>query len=96
MSSHVLDSQHEPALFYKESCPPCRIMSRLAVILALGLIRRIPLDSREAAELYALYPGHEGQLVLVDGSRVSFQRMVYAALPVCVVRRLMRAAVKRG
>jgi hypothetical protein len=69
-------------------------MSRIAVILALGLIRRSPLDAQEAKALYALHPGHEGQLLLADGRRVWFQRMVYAALPRCMMTGLTRVCAQ--
>jgi hypothetical protein len=76
-----METQSRPALFYKHDCPPCQWMSRLAVILSLGVIRRVPLDSAEAKELYRKFPEHEGQLVLIGVGRPVFGRMVFAALP---------------
>lgn len=35
-------------LFYRATCPRCRVLSRVALVLALGRIRRVPLDSPEA------------------------------------------------
>ncbi|MEM6793143.1 MAG: hypothetical protein AAF725_04140 [Acidobacteriota bacterium] len=70
-----------PTLFFKPTCPPCRWMSKLAVILSLGVIRRVPIDSQEAAALYRNYPDKEGQLMLQEGTRVTFQRRVFAAVP---------------
>lgn len=70
-----------PTLFYKGTCGPCRWMSLLAVLFSLGLIRRNPIDSAEAKALYARYPEHEGQLVLLEANRVTFGRRVFAAVP---------------
>lgn len=70
-----------PRLFFKRTCPPCTWMSRLVVVFSLGLVRRTPIDSDEAAELYRKHPGHEGQLVLLVGRRVTFGRRVFLSVP---------------
>lgn len=72
-------------LYYKPSCPPCRWMSALAQALALYQLRRVPVTGEEARALYDRYPGRHGQLVLVSGSRVWFQRQVFAAVPFVVL-----------
>jgi hypothetical protein len=74
-----------PTLFYKNTCGPCGWMSRLAVVLSLGVIRRQPIDSAAAKALYARYPEHDGQLVLADGDRVTFGRRVFAEVPRVIV-----------
>jgi hypothetical protein len=56
-----------PILLYRGSCPKCRLLSRLAVIAALGVLRRIPIGSDEADRLYRRHPGTEGQLALFHG-----------------------------
>ena len=72
-------------LFYKNTCPPCRWMSKLAVILSLGTIRRVPIQGTEAATFYKNYPAHEGQLVLIQGHHITFGRKVFAGVPKCIV-----------
>ncbi|MDP9611075.1 hypothetical protein JOF35_003352 [Streptomyces demainii] len=74
-----------PVLFYKATCPPCRSLSRLAVIVSLGVIRRVPIGSDAGRALYARYPGHEGQLILLETRRVTFGRRVFAAVPRVIV-----------
>jgi len=102
-----MEADQRPTLFYKHTCPPCQWMSRLACLLSLGVIRRRPLDSREAEELYRRFPEHAGQLVLIDLDRVTFGRMVFAAVPGAVLhhwitasgtrmRRLFRFLARRG
>jgi hypothetical protein len=74
-------------------------MSRLAVLLSLGVIRRNPIDSQAARALYERYPGHDGQLVLVDRSRVTFGRRVFAAVPRVIAEapfRLLGALIAQG
>ncbi|MEO1087725.1 MAG: hypothetical protein AAFY88_26120 [Acidobacteriota bacterium] len=74
-----------PTLFFKPTCPPCGWMSKLAVVLSLGVIRRVPIDSEEAAVIYRDHPGRDGQLMLREGRRVTFQRRVFAAVPRIIV-----------
>jgi hypothetical protein len=78
-------SARRPKLFYKSTCPPCCWMSRLAVILSFGIIRRLAISSAEAKTLYRQYPEHEGQLVLVHPHGVTFGRKVFAAVPLVVI-----------
>lgn len=73
-------------LFYNSTCPPCQWMSKLAVMLALGAIRRVPLTGEEARQLYQAHPGREGQLMLQAGQRVVFGRRVFAEVPRCILR----------
>jgi hypothetical protein len=72
-------------LFYDDTCPPCRKLSRLAVVLALGTVRRVPLGSAEAARLHADHPQWAGQLLLLRptrrGDRAHLGLRVFAALP---------------
>ena len=84
-----------PTLFYKPTCPPCRWMSKMAVILSLGVIRRVPIDSREAAALYRHHPDNEGQLMLREGTRVTFQRRVFAAVPRIILTAGPRLLLRR-
>ena len=74
-----------PTLFYKPTCPPCRWMSKAAVVLSMGVIRRVPISSEEAAVIYREHPGREGQLMLRQGRRVSFQRRVFAEVPLILL-----------
>jgi hypothetical protein len=79
-----------PALFFKETCPPCQWMSKLAVALSLGTIRRVPLGSDEARDLYARYPEHDGQLVLIERHHTTFGRLVFAAVPRVIITTWVR------
>ena len=72
-------------LFYKSSCPPCRWMSKLATILSLGAIKRVSIMGKEAKAIYEKYPEHSGQLVLINGERVTFGRLVFAEVPRCII-----------
>jgi hypothetical protein len=72
-------------LFYKSTCPPCNWMSKLATIMSLGTIKRVSILGDEADALYEKYPDHRGQLVLIEGKRVTFGRLVFAAVPRCIV-----------
>ena len=80
-----------PSLFYKNTCPPCRQLSRVALVLSLGHIRRVPLDSAEAEVIYAEFPDKRGQLMLRHGARVWFGLDVLRAIPMAVVRTWLRA-----
>jgi hypothetical protein len=72
-------------LFYQERCPPCRFLSRLVVILAAGAIRRVPLDSVEAAALYRERPEWRGELLMTGGGRVWTGTAVFQAVPRAVL-----------
>jgi predicted DCC family thiol-disulfide oxidoreductase YuxK len=74
-----------PHLFFDGHCPPCQWMSRLAVRLSLGTIRRVPLESAAAQRLYDRYPQARGQLVLLYRDHMYFGRPVFAALPPVVL-----------
>ncbi|MCG8367925.1 MAG: hypothetical protein MJA27_31905 [Pseudanabaenales cyanobacterium] len=74
-----------PQLFYKRNCLPCQWMSRLVILCSLGIIRRVAIDSAEAHAFYQGFPEHEGQLVLVERHRVTFGRLVFAAIPQAVL-----------
>lgn len=74
-------SLEQPVLLYRGSCPKCRLLSRLAVIAALGVLRRIPIGSDEADHLYRLHPGTQGQLALFHRGLVATgPRVIPAAL----------------
>ncbi len=57
-------------LLYRATCPHCRLLARIAVLLSLGTIARRPLDSREAQDLYARHPDSRGRLALVHGPAI--------------------------
>ena len=78
-------ARRRPHLFFNGHCPPCRWMSRLAVRLSLGSIRRVPLESADAQTLYEAYPQARGQIVLLYRQYMSFGRPVFAALPLVVL-----------
>jgi hypothetical protein len=84
-------------LFFKETCPPCRALSRLAVAFSLGTMRRVPLGSEEAGALHRRHPHWRGQLLLIDGDRVHLGPEVFRAVPGVIARacwRGLRRAVR--
>ena len=98
MNPFFEQSRMRPALFYKSACPPCQWMSRLVVLFSAGIIRRVPIEGEEAAQLYRIYPQYEGQLVLLHNRRAVCGRMVFAAVPQTLVRTwvlLIRRAVRK-
>ncbi len=74
-------SAERPVIFYNGVCPPCQWMSRLAVLLSLGLIRRAPLAALDSTRLYEKFPQARGQIVLLYQRRVAYGRPVFASLP---------------
>lgn len=68
-------------VFYDETCPPCRTLSRLVVVLSLGAMARVPLGSEEAARLHRRHPEWTGQLLLLDGGEAWLGPRVFAAVP---------------
>ena len=63
MNDNLLE-QDDYTLLYRGTCTKCRYLSRLAVLMSLNKIRRVPINSDEAGRLYAAYPGTQGQLAL--------------------------------
>lgn len=95
----------QATLLYRASCRRCRLLSRLSVIVAAGMLRRLPLDSTGAEQLYQRYPLSRGKLALIDGERVSCGlRVVPAGMRVALrgwalwLRRRgrIKAAAERG
>lgn len=76
------------ALLYRHSCRKCRVLSAAAVLLSLGTIRRIPLDSSGAEDLYRRFPQTRGKLALVDGPRSWLGWEVFGGAIVTVCRRV--------
>jgi predicted DCC family thiol-disulfide oxidoreductase YuxK len=80
----------QPTLFYNGRCPSCQKLSRLAVRLSLDTIRRVPLDAAEAAQFYSRYPRYAGQILLIDGARITAGLRVFGALPRTVLSHWLR------
>lgn len=87
MDSALLHGRRAALLFFKRQCPPCVVLSRLAVVLSLGAVRRVPLDAAQARDFYAQHPALEGMPVLVHGGRVAAGPAVFLALPRVVAAR---------
>lgn len=60
----------KPILLYRGTCAKCRLISRLVVGLSLGLVRRVPVLSPEARDLYDAYFIKSGKLALVGKGRM--------------------------
>jgi hypothetical protein len=77
-------------LVYDAGCPPCRTLSRLAVALSLGTIRRVAGEMPEAAALRARHSARRGELMLTDGARAWIGPAVFAAVPRAIFAALLR------
>jgi len=69
-----------PLLFYQAWCPRCRVLSRLAELLSLQTIRRMPIDSRQAELIRSRSPDWRGELLLAEGERIWRGRAALLAL----------------
>jgi len=86
----------DSVLLYRGSCARCRVLSRLAVLLTLGTLRRVPLDSDEADRLRQLYPVTRGKLALIDGRRVVHGARVVVEAPRWMLRGVARRVLSLG
>jgi predicted DCC family thiol-disulfide oxidoreductase YuxK len=79
-------------LLYNASCPPCRTLSRLAVAMSLGAIRRVALDAPETVALRARHPAWRSELLLIDDvtGRAWIGPAVFAAVPRAILAALWR------
>ena len=80
-------------LLYRDTCPKCRLLSRLAVLLAMGGIDRVPLSSPRARLLTAGDPQRRGQLTLVGRSG---RATGWGVLPAAFVATVEHLLTRRG
>jgi len=66
-------------LLYRSTCPRCRFLSALVVLLSGRAIRRVPNHTEEAAALYARHQRGAGKLALFNGRRAYWDRAVYSS-----------------
>jgi hypothetical protein len=52
-------------LVYRDTCPKCRFLSRLAVLLSFASVERVPINSARAEELMRAYPRGKGKLAVI-------------------------------
>jgi hypothetical protein len=71
-----------PALIYRTTCPACRRLAILAVILSAGWVRRIGVDTPEARNLATAFHKPVGQLAVFHRGRLYTGR----AIPLVVMR----------
>lgn len=71
---------------FDERCPPCRFLSKLVVVLSLGVIRRAALRSEHANRLRQQLPNWKGELLFFDRDRMHLGPAVFAAIPRRVVQ----------
>jgi hypothetical protein len=88
-----------PLLLYAGSCPKCRALARLTVLLSLHTVRKEPLEKPEWQKFYyEEYPQARGYPVLFLDGRPIFGRRVFLAVPrvilTCWVARLRRLAIR--
>jgi hypothetical protein len=55
MDKSLYIMQIRPWLYYRATCPRCRVISRLLTLGSLGLVRRVPMATTEAQRVYADY-----------------------------------------
>ena len=53
MNQVVYRMQVRPWLYYRATCPRCRVISRLITVGSFGFVRRVPMASAEAQQIYA-------------------------------------------
>lgn len=84
-----------PVLLYRATCPRCRFLSRLLVGLSLGTLRRIPVDSDEARELYDLHGQERGKLAVLHRGRFTTGGRIVPALGIAIAEACLRRVVPR-
>lgn len=82
-------------LFYSERCPPCRRLSRLVVALSGGRLRRVAMESPEAAPLYAVHPHWFGRLVLEHEDGFTVGPAVYGKVARLVATALLPPVLRK-
>jgi hypothetical protein len=70
-------------------------MSKLVVYFSFGLIQRVSVSSQYAESLYQMFPQHRGQMILIDKQNITAGRMVFAVLPMTVLKYLV-TITRRG
>lgn len=88
-------------VYYKEHCRPCRSLSKLAVFLSGGTLRRASLNSQEARALHRIHPEWRGQLLMIENGRISLGSEVFYRLPSLLLIRYFQSrsvdpTVKKG
>lgn len=53
MNQQFYITQVRPRLYYRATCPRCRVISRLITVGSCGFVRRLPMASAEARQVYA-------------------------------------------
>jgi hypothetical protein len=74
-----------PVILYRARCPRCRFLSRLLVAISLGMLRRIPVDSAAAHEIYDRYGIERGKLALLYRQRLRTGRFIVLSLWLALV-----------
>lgn len=88
----LVKAMSTPVLFYRGTCRRCQLLSCLAFVVSLGVIRCVRLDSDEAQALYEQYPQTRGKLALIHDDRVYCgARTVGSALLLAVAAILSQA-----
>ncbi|HEX2079686.1 MAG TPA: hypothetical protein VHG08_18365 [Longimicrobium sp.] len=83
-------------LFYRDTCPRCRRLSRLALLLALGRIRRVPLGSPEAEALVRAGRLQPVRVGFVWRGGTALGRGVVPAIAAAVLTTPLWTASRRG
>lgn len=90
----TLRNAHPPVLVYRGTCPKCRMLSRLAVLLSAGSLRRVPLDAPEAELLHSLYPDSQGRIAVFGHGIVAYGGKALSAAFFIMLRSIARLGPK--
>jgi hypothetical protein len=84
-----MNTARQPVLVFRGGCAKCRVLSRLAVLLSIGLLRRVAHDSPEGQALQHALGLTRVKLTLVTHEKVVRGWRVLACLPLVVGGRLL-------
>lgn len=73
-------------LLYRATCPKCRLLSRIVVVLSCASVARAPISSPEAELVTQMYPHSKGKLALLDRDRIVTGWGVVPAVLSCLIR----------
>jgi hypothetical protein len=76
-------------LVYRSTCPKCRWLSKIALIITFNQLRRIPLSSDEAQQIYAAFPGTKNKLAVFYRGKLYIGKKVIGGITHFFLRELV-------
>lgn len=61
---------HKSILLYRDTCIKCRILSYLVLLMSIGTVKRIPIDSEVARKLLKAHQLSASKAILVENGKV--------------------------